>query len=450
MSCQPFARVRGVLQLRDGDPRLLLLEVEIPEQQQGIDQDSLSSPARGTGARHSGSCRARFRAGLKGSCHPNLRWAMRIRLLFPSSRSRALKNRPAPFISPDLGRDGRARSGVAEQGGLPRAWKHWPPRWRIAAPSWLLFRLMRLTISGWRAARGNRILQIPWPAAGHRYTPRASWGPGPDRDRPPRCWSRPWPGGSWPARPTGALRQLAFGQIELSLFHAGVDALQQTGVDLQLALFERGWRAACPACRAGRRRHRGRAAAGSGCGSGGREPWACSSNCCSSRPWRCPSRRTPGPVWLPQLLQALSAERWPRGLGGGAVVQHGLPITVLLAIADDLLGVAGPCVPERRWRSGRHLAGSVQHQGLGLLQIDGQLLLRRIQIRSRQEDIIIARKTVDSLIKTARRWHVKAHPARPEFIDEMRDGPDVSEPECPAYWRMRRHLRNRPQSPRKG
>lgn len=34
----------------------------------------------------------------------------------------------------------------------------------------------------------------------------------------------------------------------------------------------------------------------------------------------------------------------------------------------------------------------------------------------------------------------KPTPARPEFIDEMRDGLDVSEPECPAYWRMRRRF----------
>lgn len=34
----------------------------------------------------------------------------------------------------------------------------------------------------------------------------------------------------------------------------------------------------------------------------------------------------------------------------------------------------------------------------------------------------------------------KPTPARPEFTDEMRDGPDVSEPECPAYWRMRRRF----------
>ena len=41
--------------------------------------------------------------------------------------------------------------------------------------------------------------------------------------------------------------------------------------------------------------------------------------------------------------------------------------------------------------------GIGQHQGLGLLQVDGQLPLARSRSGADREDIIIARKTVDSL-----------------------------------------------------
>ncbi|MNF53305.1 hypothetical protein D3C84_346830 [compost metagenome] len=185
-------------------------------------------------------------------------------------------------------------------------------------------------------------------------------------------------------RPLTRLGQLALGQIELPPLHAGVD-VQQAAVDLQLALFE---------ARIGQQfvklfeRHR-----------------AGARGMLLHLPAADLEVETMGlqlelllllghgdalvegllgGFGLTQLLQALTLKQvGPRGLGRSAIAQDRLPIAVLLTVADDLLGVIGRAFEE----GGGNLdtsGGIAQHQGLCLLQIDRQLLLGQIQIRSRQ------------------------------------------------------------------
>ena len=89
-----------------------------------------------------------------------------------------------------------------------------------------------------------------------------------------------------------------------------------------------------------------------------------------------------GGLILTQLQQTLPFEQMGAyGLGRRAVAQDGLAITELLAIADDLLGIIG-CA---RQEGGGDLDASGrigQYHRLRLLQIDRELLLVQIQIRS--------------------------------------------------------------------
>lgn len=88
-----------------------------------------------------------------------------------------------------------------------------------------------------------------------------------------------------------------------------------------------------------------------------------------------------GGLILAQLQQTLLFEQMGAyGLGHRAVTQDGFAITELLAIADDSLGIIG-CA--RQGGGDLDTSGRIgQYHRLCLLQIDRELLLVQIQIRS--------------------------------------------------------------------
>lgn len=91
-----------------------------------------------------------------------------------------------------------------------------------------------------------------------------------------------------------------------------------------------------------------------------------------------------GSLILAQLQQALPLEQiGADGLGDGAVVQDRLAIAELLPVADDLLGIVG-CARQEGGGDLDASGGIGLNQRLSLLEVDRELLLVQIQIRSGQ------------------------------------------------------------------
>ena len=182
--------------------------------------------------------------------------------------------------------------------------------------------------------------------------------------------------------PDPCLRQMGFGVIETAMIDIVTGTLQ-TAIDLQLALFEMGGRQLVIQLI-----HQGETGALAVRSEGlaadleietvGLELGLLLLLCLH----HCLVERLLGGLILAQLQQTLPFQQMRAYvLDHGAVAQYGFAITELLAIADDLLGIIG-CA---RQEGGGDLdtSGRIgQYHRLRLLQIDRELLLVQVQIRS--------------------------------------------------------------------